>query len=256
MKRRGIVLGIACAVAALMIILTQVGLLSLEFLGGISLAKTIWGVILLVVAILAFSGRLILEGIGAITAIVCIFREEIFVKLLGLKAPSIGIIIVVGVLIWLAFHFLLPKKPRKPLPNHGSNANCGSYSEYVPRDDSEQKVVPETMEGDHLYIRNRFNGTVKYINSTNLESVDVDSEFGGTEIYFNNAQVPSGVVTLNIHAKCGGMKIYIPASWEVEEHINNQFGGVEYKGMAQLPSDVKMILNADVSFSGMEIVRV
>lgn len=254
MKKHGIIWGIACAVAALLIILTQVGLLSFEFLGGISLARTIWGIILLIVAISALCDRWFFGAVGALTAEFCIFREEVFGKLLGLKVPSVGVIIVVGVLIYLAIHFLWPNSRKRHHYNSfsGCTQNCVEGDAAVNSDN----VTVEEMDGEHLYIRSRFNGTVKYINSKNLQSVEVDSEFGGTELYFNNAEVPSGVVTLDLHSRFGGVKIYIPSNWEVEEHLNNQFGSIEYKGSTQFPTEVKMILNADISFSGMEIVRV
>ena len=113
----------------------------------------------------------------------------------------------------------------------------------------------ESDNGEYVYSMTKFGSTTKYLTSSNLKNVDVNVSFGAAIIYFDKAEAPNGVVHLNVDCKFGGIKIYVPQSWQVSEgKISKAFSGMEIKkGSPSGENKVTLFVDADLDFSGLEI---
>lgn len=89
---------------------------------------------------------------------------------------------------------------------------------------TEEKVY----EDDYLDSVNVFGGSKQHVFSKNFKGGDVVSVFGGCELNLTKADFKD-VVTIDVVAMFGGMKIILPPTWEVKSEVAAIFGGVDDK---------------------------
>lgn len=110
---------------------------------------------------------------------------------------------------------------------------------------------------EHVYHMNRFSGAQKYIDSQNLKSVEIINKAGGMEVYLDNAKAASDKVYMRIECYAGGLEIYIPGSWRLENHVDCFMGVVEEpENIDGAVNDVTLVLSGTVKAAGVEIIRV
>lgn len=113
------------------------------------------------------------------------------------------------------------------------------------------------VNGEHVYHMNRFSGAQKYIDSQNLKSVEIINKAGGMEVYLDNAKVAGDKVYMRIECYAGGLEIYIPRSWRLENHVECFMGCVEEpENIGEAVNDVTLVLSGTVKAAGVEIIRV
>lgn len=259
MKKGNIFWGFVCLSIAVVIILSFTGVLSIPFFEGISTGKFIATVILLIILISSLSSLTIDPAIASIGILIKLYDEQ-----MGFHV-STQLMIIVIILLIAAYHLLFPRRHRRinPAPQPGPRPQQGPCPgpqpgrNYGPQDAFKSNVTQD--DGDYVTCKNYFNGITKYINSKNFKGATIDSAFGGTEIYFTNAEIPSGHATLEIHSKFGGVSIYVPHNWKITNRINSVMGAVEEAPMILAEGEswtVELELIGDTSFSGVEIKRI
>ena len=101
-----------------------------------------------------------------------------------------------------------------------------------------------------------FGGVKKNIISKDFKGGEVTNLFGGTDINFTQADIQC-TINLEINNVFGGVKLIVPAHWQVKSELNVIMGGVEDKRNMQqnqvFPSDKILVLKGDVVMGGVEI---
>lgn len=99
-------------------------------------------------------------------------------------------------------------------------------------------------------------GTKKNILNKNFKGGDVVAVFGGTEINFLQADFEN-TVTLEVVAVFAGVKLIIPANWEVQSELVSAFGSIEDKRPVQPKNNEDqpkiLVLKGTVFFGGIDI---
>ena len=233
MKARNRLWGIVLLVVAVLVFLTATGLLSIPALTGISTAKLVWTIILgviLIGSIISFSYEGIIISAGILL--------KMYESYLGISI-SVPMLIIVMILLIVALNFLIPEKARN-------------------RNKCDNAVFSEEENANYIYIKTKFNGTTKYIESKNLEEVEVEAAYGGCEIYMTRADAPSGKITMNLSIKGAGTDIYIPQNWRVVNNARFTLSGYDEDpivlGEGEKPP-VTLYLNGKVKQSGFSISR-
>ena len=117
-----------------------------------------------------------------------------------------------------------------------------------------------SLDGEYVYIKAKYTGSVKYVTSQNLKAADIESTFAGLKVYLDNAQLANGYATVNIDASFGGVELYIPKEWTVVNDVTCTFAGSEEKGARGFQSyqngDNTIVLKGNAKFSGISIYRV
>ena len=108
-------------------------------------------------------------------------------------------------------------------------------------------------DNGNVYIRSRFTGTVRYVNALDLKNVYIDTQFGGTEVYFDNAVIAGDSAQLTLSVRFGGVELYIPRSWQVINGADAKFGAIEVHGEPAAP-EKKLVLTGSVYFGGVDII--
>ena len=111
-------------------------------------------------------------------------------------------------------------------------------------------------EGDYIEGSTIFGSVKKNVVSKNFQGASFTTIFGGTELNLTKADI-QGPVVIDSTVVFGGLKIFIPATWNVIIESNAMFGGVEDK--RQLMNDESIdpkktiTLTGNCVFGGVEV---
>lgn len=215
----------------------------LLLVGGVLLARQLgvifpewlirWEMILVVVGLFVgiksrFQnfGWLILVGIGAFFML-----NDYYPAMRSFIWPAV--IIGVGLLI-----ILRPHRPKKNFIME------------------EQPVITEgsAMKEDVLDVACVFGSTRKLVLSKNFKGGEVVCVFGGAELDLTQADF-ANVIKVELVAIFGGLKMKVPANWEIRSETAAVFGGIDDKrDVAVIANPEKTIfLEGTVIFGGVEI---
>lgn len=87
--------------------------------------------------------------------------------------------------------------------------------------------------------------------------MEIINKAGGIEVYLDNAKAAGDKVYMRIECYAGGMEIYIPRNWRVENSVSCFAGAVDGpEGTVEAVNDVTLVLTGKVKAAGVEIIRV
>lgn len=99
-----------------------------------------------------------------------------------------------------------------------------------------------------------FGSAVKYVNSDCFERAKVSCKFGAAKVYFDHVVLKDNQAEIDLEVSFGGVELFLPNTWKVENCLNASFGGVEEKGKTVVAADAPVIrLYGNVSFAGLTI---
>lgn len=107
---------------------------------------------------------------------------------------------------------------------------------------------------DYVDLLAVFGGIKKRIFSKTFKGGKATNIFGGTEIDLTQADI-EGTAVLDVVQAFGGVKLIVPANWEVKSDITSILGGVDDKrNTSTAPSSgKKLILTGTCIFGGVDI---
>ena len=108
-------------------------------------------------------------------------------------------------------------------------------------------AVVDFEEGDYVEGSTVFGSVKKNVVSKNFQGASFTTIFGGTELNLTKADI-QGPVIIDSTVVFGGLKIFIPATWNVVIESNAMFGGVEDK--RQLMNDENIDPNKTITLTG------
>lgn len=101
-----------------------------------------------------------------------------------------------------------------------------------------------------------FGSSMKYINTDNFEKANIKCSFGAMKIYFDNAIISSGYADIYLDVSFGGVELYIPRTWKIENEVNTSLGALDEKNR-KIDSDSPVVtIRGNISFSGVEIIYI
>lgn len=111
----------------------------------------------------------------------------------------------------------------------------------------------EQCTGEQLRFENNFGSAIRYINSDNFKSAQIENNFGSLSVYFDNAIVQGGTAMVNIENNFGETNLYIPKEWQVRNNLERSFGGIHEIGYAVGSSNTVLFLNGSANFGAINI---
>lgn len=228
--------------------------------------KIFFGIFFIFAAIFLLAAQLgFVEGVGFWSLIAAVFLVAIMIKsvmkrnFFGIFFPLaiLGIIfskqlrmesLVPWTLLGVAFLFsigcsiLFPPKIFKGIHIHGGKNHGENMVSH-----SDENVVNESIS---------FGSSIKYINSDNFESANLEANFGDLKVYFDNAIMQKSEAHVYLNNSFANMELYIPKSWTVISNVSNAFGGLEEQGRTELDGLHKIYLHGDNSFGSVTIIYI
>ena len=120
-------------------------------------------------------------------------------------------------------------------------------------EESFHEIVNEA-DDSVINLSAKFGGSVKYVNTNQLQEVNIDCAFSGMKVYFDHADIAGEKASVNVRLSFSGLELYVPKNWNVVDNLGCTLGGVERRGTASETTDKTLVLNGSVSFSGVKIM--
>lgn len=107
---------------------------------------------------------------------------------------------------------------------------------------------------DYFDITTIFGGAKKKVFSKQFKGGETTCLFGGTDLDLTQADI-QGTVIIDVVQMFGGVKMVVPANWEIKSDITAILGGFDDKrSTPQAPSSgKKLVITGFVMFGGVEI---
>jgi hypothetical protein len=99
-----------------------------------------------------------------------------------------------------------------------------------------------------------FSGIDKMVTSKKFKGGDIVAVMGGVDINLSFADIQSPVI-IDVTIIMGGLKLIVPAGWEVKNNITSILGGVEERRPPMVPNEDKklLVLKGTVIMGGVDI---
>ncbi len=233
--------GIILIGIAVILVLSQLGLLG-------NLKVGLWTLLLTAVFVITFIQsifNLSFSGILFSIAFLCILYDEY----LGITALTPWTVLVAALLgsigLSMIFH---PKRHSHPF-HHFSHMDFNESESF-------SEVIDEA-NGDTIECKNSFGACIKYINSENFTKGYVNTSFGGTKLFFDNACIHEEYAELNIHGSFCGIELFVPKTWTVTSQVDTILAGITEKNpKIHVDGGSRLLLTGDLKFAGIEIIYV
>jgi len=157
-------------------------------------------------------------------------------------ALGIGLVIVGGFLIF------------RPKYQHTGKS---SFKDQFSTESNTEQVGQSgrAMNNDIIDTSAFFGGSHQTVYSKNFKGGDITAVFGGADINFTQADFHE-VVSLDVTAVFGGIKLIVPPNWAIKSNVTALFGSVEDKRGHMIPTgeiQKTLVLDGTAMFGGIEI---
>ena len=167
------------------------------------------------------------------------FLGIIYAKELGIETLTPWPILGAALLLSIGLSLIFPHKRR----HHEKNHMHGEWDQ----------ADVDQVEENAVQMSTKFGSSIKYVNSPNLERVNLECSFGAMKVYFDNAVMSGESATLDLQVSFGGIELYIPKDWKVENHLKSAFGGLEEKNHPTGDQKCRLVLTGSVNFAGVTV---
>jgi predicted membrane protein len=105
-----------------------------------------------------------------------------------------------------------------------------------------------------IEVNSVFGGTKRKILSKDFKGGEINTVFGGNDLDLSQADI-NGAATLEVNVVFGGVKLIVPAHWQIKSEVDCVFGSVEDKRRdANIAAENKtLVLKGGVVFGSIEI---
>lgn len=232
MKKDNLFWGLFLIAAAVLILVAKLGAFP-----EMSVMKIFWTLVF-AVALVSSLANLAFPGVFFSLA----FLGIIYDQELGITAITPWTILLVALLLSIGMGLIYTPKKKKRSNHHEIDGN--------------DFVVFDEEDGNQFDFSSSFVGSIKYVNSDNFESANIDAKFAGMKVYFDNAVIQNGHATVNLNVSFAGVELYVPKNWRVDNQMSASFGGVEEKNRNNGADGPILTLRGNVSLGGVTILYV
>ena len=121
----------------------------------------------------------------------------------------------------------------------------------------EREFESESIDSDNVVDVNvSFGASAKYVNTKELEKINVSCSFGAVKLYLDNAELKNDSAIIDLNMSFAGAEIYVPKDWKVQNNVDTSLGGIDEKNSNSKSSNKTIILTGKISLSGIEIIYV
>jgi len=234
MKKSSILWGIVLILLAAVILGSGMG-----YIPDIGWVKILCTVCLAIIAIRSLFKRRFFSTIMSLCLIAWLFEEA-----LQIEDITPFPLLIAGGLLGIGLNLIFGKKEK--IVNIKYNGHEATLDDIRAENNWE--------DGSHVVLGNNFGSVSKYVNSANLISADLESNFGSANIYFNNAVMENDSVTVRAENNFGQMNIYLPRTWRIRMKQDTAFGKINVIGAANNDMDAPFVmLNVECNFGEVNI---
>ena len=236
-KRQHIIWGILFLLGAAALIIGKLGYL--QDIG-------FWSILFSIVLCGVFISGLLRRSWGTI-----LFSAALFIILhdsrLHLESITPWTVLLVALLGTIGLNMLFPRRRRN---HHTPAAGHLKQGEWIDGD------ITVSDDGEVVSVETSFGQVTKYVNSQNLQKVDIDNSFGNAVVYLTDAALNNHTAKVSADISFGNLDLYIPASWNVVLDIDTAFSQADTAGNCNPNGTETLFIKGDVAFGHMMIYYV
>jgi len=115
------------------------------------------------------------------------------------------------------------------------------------------RAEPDSAD-NMVEVNSVFGGTKRKVLSKDFKGGEINTVFGGNDLDFSQADI-NGSATLEVNVVFGGVKLIVPAHWQIKSEVDCVFGSVEdkRKDSAVATENKTLVLKGGVVFGSIEI---
>ena len=121
---------------------------------------------------------------------------------------------------------------------------------------NDKEEIIDIEDEDNVSHTVSFGSAVKYVNTNNLKTCNLEASFGSLVVYFDNAKVSPDGAVIKLDVSFAGAELYIPKEWNVVIESSAVFGGIDERKNKTPKEGPKVVIKGNVSFAGVEIIYI
>lgn len=173
------------------------------------------------------------------------FIAIIYDKPLGITAITPWTVLLAALLLTIGLHLIFGRF-REKIVHRG----------HFKKRDEWDEVKGEKLNDDELDISSTFGSVIRYITSEDFRYAEIDASFAGVKVYLDQARIPSGNATINIDSSFAGVELFVPKEWQIVNHVESSFGGIDEKNNRNGEVTATLTLEGSNNFGGITIYYV
>lgn len=203
------------------------------FLGGIFLRSLLW---------LAFPGIFFSAA----------FLAMIYAKPLGIVTLVPWTVLGIALLLTIGFSIIFgPLRWKKYGNDWSHHGNSYQHNWHHQRG----RVHSGSDTDEIVNIESKFGTNIRYVRSTNLKQINIQNTMGETKVYLDQVVVnDSNEVLINVDVSLGGIELYVPSDWKVDDETNLVMGTVEKDGPRGSESVVRAVIRGQIKMGGVKVI--
>lgn len=213
-----------------------------------SVFKIIGSIILLGIAVTSIPKFRFLMVMLPLALIVYLWR-------LPLGIANLNVYWLLGAAVLLGIGLSVFFRPRR---FHIRSDESGSGPDGLVRErcarDEWAKSEAVLQEDELVDIDSSFGEFTRYIHATNLRKARISSNFASTKVYFDQCQVNSEGLEINVTCNFSGVILNVPRTWRLDNKISNFAGSVSDSGSSSPADAILVRLTGSVNFGEVKIV--
>lgn len=246
-SRKKVIWGIIFILVAVLLLVTQMGLIPELKVGFWTIIWTIVSAAILIEGIVKINFWCIFFGLA--------FMGIVYAEPLGITAITPWPVLGAALLLSIGCNMIFPQKKNKfvSVDYTGTFDKTEEFKEGKGIEDEEYRMDPD---GEYLEFTQVFRSGTKYVNSADLKEVSGECVFGSLDIYFNNVVLAGGNASINIDTVFASLNLYVPADWLIVENGDVVFASVNYKGKAKPNGVNRLTLVGDCVFGTVNVIYI
>lgn len=238
--------GLSFVAVAIVLVLSQLGLIT----ASISLGMALLGFIYLAIFVGGAANRSFFAMFLAL-GLAWLTYAPMF------DMPKIGfwmMMIIVG-LFSIGFHILFPRKSKM---KKAINKNDDKWAAYEAEDQvGEHQKVEDASDNGYVRCANQFGALAKYVNTSDFKGAYLKNSFGELKVYFDQATLVTSPIEIEVHNSFGEMQLFIPKEWLVECNVSSFAGECkEHNSSAGTLNSPLVRLTGNVNFGEIAITYI
>ena len=244
----------------------------------------LWGILMLLIAALVVASQLgwllefsfwsLVAAVLAVVFLVCSITQRslstlpfviamVYIVLRNQEiVPHVATwaILLVAVLVSAGIGLLFPQKvpPGKFVVGAFFGGNDWDEEDWNEEDASGRRERARMEMGgidNNPSISVNFGSLSRYLHADKLETLSLACNFGGIEVFFNQAELSEKGAAVHLACNFGGIDLFVPRHWRVSEEISCVFGGVDKNSRLASPAEdaPELKITGSVMFGGVDI---
>jgi len=243
MKNHSIFWGILVFGGGILLLLNALGIGT-----AFSLVPMLGSLLLLAISVVSFARLNFVTGLLPLPIIAYLWRNQ-----LGIQDMKLWMLLLAALLLGIGLSTIFWRARKNRMKNcfhHHGDDDDWSSEKWESGD-----TITSTDDSENVSVDSTFGEHVKYVRSTNLKKVKIDSNFSSVKVYFDQCQASPEGTTIFVDCNFSGIFLYIPRTWSINNQTHVFAGSVE--GASNTPGDYTQVsLVGDVNFGSVKIIYV